>query len=423
MKKIYKKIRRFFHPIRLYFDYYNYTCRKTKIIRRIESNPGQIKIVFFVINISMWKLDSLYEKFRNDKRFSPHIISFFVPSDSEDYTRRNQQELQLYFEKKGFSYYNMYDFENKKWFDIEGFSPDIVFYTQPYGVGLKRYNIKALWNRALFYYIPYCLVAEYYDRGLNTLLQNISHRVFAPTVYDKKYWSSVMINHGNNIVVTGYPSFDYLINNDGRDCSKWKNTDNRFKRVIWAPHHSILETDSLSYSNFLKIAKEMQFLAVKLKDRFQFVFKPHPRLRPKLEKHADWGLEKTDNYYKWWNSQDNTSYVDEDYFDLFISSDALVHDCSTFMGEYLCTGKPALFIKNVNGKMFLNDFGEMCFNHHYIGYNIDDIECFLNNVVCKGIDPMKKQREIFVEKYFKQSSDLTVIESIYHEIKNSLSAN
>jgi hypothetical protein len=60
-----------------------------------------------------------------------------------------------------------------------------------------------------------------------------------------------------------------------------------------------------------------------------------------LEQDPNWGSEKTTAYYDKWDNLDNGQFKSGDYVDL-LTSDALIHDCGSFMAEYLVVGKPAL---------------------------------------------------------------------------------
>ena len=139
-------------------------------------------------------------------------------------------------------------------------------------------------------------------------------------------------------------------------------------------------------------------LAEKYRGRIQFAFKPHPRLKPKLMMHPDWGVERTEAYYKLWREMPNTVFVEGDYVDLFRSSDAMIHDCSSFMGEYLFMNKPVAFLGNRGAvTKGLNDFAKACLEQHYQLDAREDIERFLDEVVLAGNDPMEPSRRTFRE--------------------------
>ena len=56
-------------------------------------------------------------------------------------------------------------------------------------------------------------------------------------------------------------------------------------------------------------------------------------------------------------------------------------------------------LKNSNdiNKVFL-PMGQKCLDNYYKAFNKDDILNFIDNVVIKGIDPMKNQRDKFLKE-------------------------
>lgn len=100
--------------IKLRWFYFIYRRRLPSIVERIR-NKEKIKVVFFPINIGMWKNDYLFERLLADPRFKPYVISFFVPVDSIDFQLRNQEEMRSYFVRKGYPYFDMYNFDTNQW--------------------------------------------------------------------------------------------------------------------------------------------------------------------------------------------------------------------------------------------------------------------------------------------------------------------
>jgi CDP-glycerol glycerophosphotransferase (TagB/SpsB family) len=208
---------------------------------------------------------------------------------------------------------------------------------------------------------------------------------------------------------------DYFFEESKVSDSMWKSSDRAFKRVIWAPHHSILDDDPLDYSNFLEIADDMLALANAYKDKLQFVFKPHPRLKAKLYQHPKWGEARTDAYYDSWAKNPNCSMIEGNYVDLFKSSDCMIHDCSSFTGEYLYVNKPVMFVTKKETIEQFNVFAQECLKMHYRGGCIDDIKRFLDDVI-QGIDPMLKQRTAFLNSVLRTNSSNSVAMTIYKDI-------
>ena len=131
-------------------------------------------------------------------------------------------------------------------------------------------------------------------------------------------------------------------------------------------------------------------------------------------------MKKTDEYYRAWAKMENTLLAEGEYVELFKSSDALIHDCGSFMAEYLVTNKPVLFLEKNNYKMPLNEFGKLCLNQHYIARKKQTIITFLDDVVLGSNDPMKEQRLAFVNNELKMNSSELVADRIFKEIKMDL---
>ena len=108
------------------------------------------------------------------------------------------------------------------------------------------------------------------------------------------------------------------------------------------------------------------------------------------------------------------------YAALFKSSDAMIHDCSTFTGEYLFTGNPVLYLAKEDHVDYMNEFGLLCFNQHYKGRTIEEVDRFIKEVVINSKDPMKKQREEFYNQYLLPPNNRSVAENMYAEFVNPI---
>ena len=76
-------------------------------------------------------------------------------------------------------------------------------------------------------------------------------------------------------------------------------------------------------------------------------------------------------------------------------------------------------LKNSNdiNKVFL-PMGQKCLDNYYKAFNKDDILNFIDNVVIKGIDPMKSQRDKFLQELRLNYSNVAqiIVEHIIREI-------
>lgn len=417
-KKAYNFLSKYYHTIYKYIAYFYYMRRMPEILAKVKSKPVK-KVVFVVIDISMWKSEKLFKKLLDDPEFEPYIMSFFYPFQLLELKKTIQSQITEYCKQNSFPMIDGYDFDKDMCINFQTVHPDIVFYAQPYNGGYKEMRLESVWKEALFAYIPYCLNLESNMIFYSNLYQNICWKSYCATIFNKDYESKCLINKGVNMVVAGHPLFDEMDDKvNAKYC--WKINDNKHKKIIWAPHHTITAQDCLSYSNFLDIADYMLQLAEKYQNDIEIAFKPHPILKTKLYQHPEWGKNKTDEYYAKWSNMSNTLLAEGSYVDLFLTSDAMVHDSASFTCEYLYTCKPVLFIaKNEDEhRKKLNELGIRCFNLHYHARTVSEIESFIRNVI-NEFDPMKTERLNFKNEFLKNKR-LKFDEYIYQDLKTSL---
>ena len=136
----------------------------------------------------------------------------------------------------------------------------------------------------------------------------------------------------------------------------------------------------------------------------------------------EWGKNKTDEYYRKWDSIPNTQLEESSFIDLFMTSDAMIHDCASFTVEYHYSKNPCLFITNDVQEIRkpLNELGCSALDAHYLGNSEDDIRNFLNQVVIGGKDSKKAEREAFFNKYLLPPNGKTAAQNIYDNIVDSI---
>lgn len=396
--------------------------RHSKAIRRIR-NKNKIKVVFFQMNESVWKYKGIYDLMLKNQQFEPTIV--VVPNTlfGEDLMLNNMHLTFDGFQRKGYKVINSYNSVNQSWLDVKKvINPDIVFFSIPYDLTREDYYINNFMD-TLTCYVPYFFgINILYGDNYNTLFHNLLWKAFYETPIHKEFALKYSQNKGINVVVSGYPGLDIFYNKDVKTDNPWKIKDEMVKRVIWAPHHTIEgQGGTLNYSNFLKYSEFFIEFALKYKNSVQIAFKPHPNLKPKLFLDKNWGTKRANNYYNYWNEIDNGFLVESDYFDLFLTSDALIHDCGSFMIEYLTIGKPVLYlIKDVNLKHRFNKLGQIALNKHYHALKEQDILDFVEGRVLNSNDIMVNERKDFCNKYLIQSHGVRASEFIYNHLLEEL---
>lgn len=392
-----------------------------KALRKLKKKD-KINCVFFALFDSVWKYDNVYRLMADHPRFEPIILVCPIVNYGKENMILRMNEAYEFYKQKGYNVIKSYDEENDTYIDVKKeLNPDIIFYTNPYGTLIdKRYFINNF-RDVLTVYVPYSINnSSAFEANYNLILYNLLWRHYLPTNFHLDYSVRYARNKGVNSVVSGYPGIESLIDGHSYSCEDWKLNDKRIKKIIWAPHHTIEPVGIVYYSCFIRYCDFMLDMAIRYKDKAQFVFKPHPLLKNKL--YLKWGKKKTDEYYLKWESMPNTNLNDGDYEDLFLSSDAMIHDSGSFISEYLYVNKPVMRTLNeVDESDKMNGFAMECIANHYLAYNENDIEQFIQNVI-NDIDPLKKQRTDFIENKLMPNSSpsQTIINDILDSIDNQI---
>lgn len=394
--------------------------RYSKKIQSIRSEKRSINVLFFVLLSSNWKWEYLYRKMVEDPIFNPLLVVCPIVNQTKEYMLTSLRECYGDFRTSGHNVICAYDEKTDTYLDAHTLNPDIIFYTNPYeGLVDDRYYIKQF-PEVLSCYVNYGFITIKDNWAMNLEFHNLLWTFFVECEANKRMISDISPIKGKNCVVSGYPMNDEFVTTP-KVGSMWKYKGNTYKRIIWAPHHSIYEDPGwIQFSSFLDIADDMLLLAERYSERVQFVFKPHPLLKPKLYQHPNWGKQRTDDYYSRWAHGVNTNLVEGTYADLFNTSDALIHDCVSFMVEYLYQKKPALYMTKYNDGSQFGEVGLNAYKSHYHATSIQDVVHFINYVVLNGQDDMLGVRNAFYDKYLKSSNGKLVSENIIDYLKSQL---
>ena len=415
-----EKILSFYRKSKRFLIWKIQNCVYKKEVKRLSGTLEPIQVWFLVLYPSVWKYDSLYRLMEKDVRFSPHIMVCPVVDGHDNRMIETMNKCYDYFISKGYDVIKAFDENLSKYVEVNSLKPDILFYASQWdGHYDKRYRSSSLF-KYLKCYVNYSYKNNPYEWSIASQFQGKMWMYFSECEDNKELALSFNPREFKNIHVVGYPMYDEIQETTALG-KEWKIKDKKLKRIIWAPHHSIEGHDGLiKLSTFLSYYKTMQQLAQKYKTTVQFVFKPHPQLRSVLYQHPDWGKERTDEYYDFWENSENTSYVNGAYVDLFKSSDAMIHDCHSFTVEYLYVNKPVMFLANYDRPGQSNKVGMKAFNAHYHGMNEEDIENFIKNVVIDSNDTMKSIRNEFYQSVLVPPYGKTVAENILYEITKVL---
>lgn len=401
----------------------NFREAQENAAHRLQSKE-HIEVAFFLTIPGMWKSDYLFKALQQHPRFHPYVVIYpysyykgFDPKEVETTLARTEK----FIAEKGFEYVIPYDEKCGKWQDVrKTLKPDIVIFTTPYKDIPSQYFIYAFRN-TLTCYVPYGFSSlNMLHVNYDLIFHNLVGMHFVETEIHRQTAVENSRNGGENIYISGYPGTEVFLRKDYHPKDLWKPQEKTKKRVIWAPHHTL--TGNPAISTFLLYEQEMFRLAEKFRDEVQFMFKPHPLLKFKLQQL--WGNEKTEAYYARWNALPNAQLEEANYVDLFLTSDAMIHDCGSFTTEYLFTRKPVMYLvkEGVDVEQQFSPFGVYSFRQHYHGKCLADVEQFIREVVLEGKDPMKPARQAFFDEYLAPKDGLMPSEKIIRLIEEKINS-
>lgn len=390
-----------------------------RAVRAIRESKDPIKVVFLALMSSVWKYEELYRLMEKDDRFNPLILVCPVVNYGRENMIATMKECHEHFKNKGYNVEKAYDEEKDSYVDLKTeIVPDVIFYTSPYkGMIDDRYYITEFQDY-LTCYVDYCYVEDNnFEIVFDSSFVNLLWRKYSENEYFARISRKYSQIKGENVVVTGYTGTDSLILNRPVE-DPWKIHDSSIKRIIWAPHHTITNYAFVNYSTFLDYYELMLKFAEIYRNQIQIAFKPHPLLRNRLN--ILWGEKKTTDYYSKWEKMENGMICAGDYTDLFLTSDAIIHDCGSFIAEYMFTGKPGMHLKKGSYRSKYNKIAKKCLENYYTGDKAEDIEKFIKNVVIEGNDIKKEKREKFIKECLLPPHNRLASENILEDLVKSL---
>lgn len=389
------------------------------IVNRIR-RQDKVCVLFLPMNAAMWNYDKVLAKLDSHELFKTLIVTTPSVLHSKHQNVMDQRGIVVRLTGVRCEVIKGFDCKTNAWISIKNFKPDIIFYTQPYdGVVPIQYEY---WNNlgSLFCYSPYGFVLSGAKWSWDNALQNYAWRHYVSTYEHYKTCRRMSRIKGANAVPVGYffeEEYKEALTNRLVIDKVWRN-DLR-KRVVWAPHKSILEEESFRVSSFLDICDEMRTIRDEYSNRIIFAFKPHPMLYDCLCK--KWGQERADAYYQDWANAENSFWDNGEFVTLFAGSDAMIHCSGSFIIDYMYTGKPVQYVYCRNRKApDFGEIGEAGLNAHYSACNAYDIRRFIEDVVLGGQDTKKSQRQAVYDRYLKSPNGKTFSENVIEDILKGL---
>lgn len=395
---------RFVFYIRL-FLYWLKIPAKVSAIRRKE----KIRVLFVVSELSCWKSELLYQLMLTHPRFTPILgVSTMQKKPGE------KDVMISYLLSRGYEYNDL----DMKGTCINDLNPDIIFYYKPYSPCYSKGHFYDSNLKYLFCGLDYCIEATKHAVHIEKDLFDYCWQFYVEHPDIQRRRKEVLGYRARNSRLTGVPMQDLLLLPKKHFADPWKDNAGR-KRIIYAPHHSIPGTngEGIEFATFLDFGEIVLNLAKKYSQKITIAFKPHPNLYSKLL--IIWGEERTKDYYSEWSMLPNAQVETGEYVGLFKYSDAIIHDCASFIVEYLYMNNPSMYlVAETNNTDDMFDFVRDGYNCHEHGRNEDDIERFIQDVIA-GKDNKKEQRDAYINSQLIPPGGKSACENIINSILNS----
>lgn len=363
--------------------------KKVELMRKRKT---KIKVAFLVLFKQSFSFEPLFKKMVDDDMFDPYIVA--IPNVLRSMVYQNDLYRDTFESLKGrFGDRVIHGYIERlnKYVEL-GDEYDIIVFTNPYEIYEHPFhNVKYFEKRnVLSIYVNYgFLITKYSDEMISENIFSSVWKYLLETDYHMEYYRTKSIIGGSNAILTGFVKMD--------DLYKEKKLNDGRITIIIAPHHTVADNPIINLSNFVRYSD----FFLELPERYpevDFIFRPHPLLFVHLKVNKIWNEVKIEDYLRRIDSIPNMVYDNSDYYlDKFANSDAIIHDCGSFMAEYLYTNKPCCYMIKNNEQLTnsLLPFGQGCLDCYYKAFNETDIINFIEEVVINGNDYLKEKRTGF----------------------------
>lgn len=393
--------------------------KHAELIEQIKGKQ-KIKVVFLAMHESVWKVDPVFKKMLADSFFEPEILVCPYTVYGEERMLKDMEQAYNYFSNKNYPVQKSIK-DDGSWITLDELKPDIVFFTNPHNLTRKEYYEDAYLNY-LSCYCGYGMpISKYgnYQEQYNQKFHNSVWNIFVQTQEMINNYIEVSVRQTKGVYLVGDNTVELLEAKSSANGLAWHDKKSRLK-VIYAPHHSINSNEPLSIGSFLKNGEFLKLIATQYSENIYWSFKPHPLLKSRLYLHKDWGKDKTDQYYKFWELSDFSQLDNGEYIDLFLNSDAMILDSSSFLGEYLFTKKPLLYLMKEKTWDYMSNFGKNCLDASYQANNQGDISRFIQSILSQE-DPMIDKRLALINDYKSNlKSEETTSQLIINHLKSNI---
>ena len=385
------------------------------------SRKDKIKIGFSLCDAAMWCGDKLYKLFADNPRFEQTIFLYMQAANENELKQRDFAQAITKFKARGLNVVPV----------VEGETvipkQDVLIFLIPYpNCYPDDFQTPVLTAETLVTYIPYTFEVSLADM-YKWPVYEIGWKIFFDSDWNRQLGALNCVTGGANFYFSGYPKLD-IFADDNKFSFPWKMIRPDAKKIIWAPHWTIvtpLTPRKYAYANFQYVYKFMYEFA-KNHPETSWVVKPHPKLLTvAVESGIFPSVEAFEEYIQAWNDLPNAQFFTGGYYqDIFATSDGMIHDSGSFVAEYQYTHKPMIYL--TRPEQHFNEPGKKILDASYCvdGRDLNAIAAAIQKIFIDGEDPLKGARQkVFDELLnYRRVNGMSASEYIFHAIADELGA-
>lgn len=374
MNEIIKEIKRKKWELMFYLRNSIYYAVKRKRKNLPPINKNDIKVCFIVQRTEIFtSVQSVFETMCEDDRFSVSVLVLPRYDHAQKKVDVSTIEKNIDFCKKldaKITVINPYNTQTKRFEDISVYGFDFVFLGLPYaGEYPEEYHFKKLSQYSRLCYVPY---GSSYTDGMkmikgcftDNLLSYVDY-LFADCDKVYNYCNSKLRLCKNTdlksiVYNLGYPRFDLI---------KRSDKSGNAKTFLWLPRWTT-SFDNNEKSTFLE-NKDVLIDYFKEHSELVLIIRPHPLMFSHYIAMGIMSQTEINDYKNLIASLPNVS-LDESssYMESFEKADCLIADYSAIDIEFLLTGRPIIYLdnvdvmdKNISDALYVSDRPEMTVNY------------------------------------------------------------
>lgn len=381
------------------------------------------RVLFILTHMAKFGMETVYKAMEESDLFEPEILicaadNGFKEEQGEQWWQDALESYKL-FKSYGYKTTFAYDMNQKKPVDIQDFKPDIVFFNDPNLHKVSYFKNQLLNFNFLTCYIPYgCDMVNSFEYHYEHKPSVQAWKYFFPHRFGFNISCNLSKYKGLNAVLTGYPKLDEY---EKEYYEIPEKINNNKKTIIYAPHWSITTVNSnpnlnrnidesranSSLSTFWYYAGLFSELREKYQD-INWVFKPHPNLVYSIIGQKNdpdiMSYEEYMKYIKNWDEAPNGVYLNSfEYINLFKHSDLLITDCGSFVGEWLPSKHPCIYLLNPKSGNWRNNYNSLAnkiLDTYYLCRNKEEILENFEKIILNNIDEKKDTRLKILDEEF-----------------------